>query len=143
MTAPIDDYILNAFVFVTDKATNEFLYTTRLAATDPLNNFVTFSRDTEATDKFTYDTGNGTVAVDVESRAFVLTISRPVPAQAFRVCLLLVNLAIDHTCGACEKGEDQRRGAHPPDYSDIDHPYNPSPFRWRTPIWYPLGCDYV
>ena len=46
------------------------------------------------TSKFTYDTGNGTVTVDVESRALVLTVSRSVLAQAFTVCLLLVNWAL-------------------------------------------------
>ena len=61
LMAQFDDYILNAFVFVIDNATNKSVHITRFAAADPLNNFVTFSRDTETTNKFTYDPGNGTV----------------------------------------------------------------------------------
>jgi len=94
LTAPFDDYILNAFVFVIDKATNESVHITRFAAADPLNNFVTFSRDTETTNKFTYETGNGTVTVDVESRALLVTISRSVLARSFTMCMLLVNWAL-------------------------------------------------
>lgn len=94
LTAPFDDYILNAFVFVIDKATNESVHITRFAAADPLNNFVTFSRDTETTNKFAYDPGNGTVTMDVESRALVLTISRSVLARTFTICMQLVNWAL-------------------------------------------------
>ena len=94
MAAPFDDYVLNAFVFVIDKATNKSVHITWFAAADPLNNFVTFSRDAETTNKFTYETGNGTVTVDVESRALVVTISRSVLARSFTMCMLLVNWAL-------------------------------------------------
>ena len=94
LTAPFDDYIMNAFVFVIDKATNTSVHITRFTAADPLNNFVTFARDTETTNKFTYETGNGTVTVDVESRALVVTVSRSVLAQAFTMCMMLVNWAL-------------------------------------------------
>lgn len=94
LAAPFDDYVLNAFVFVIDKATNQSMHIIRFAAADPLSNFVTFSRDTETTNRFVYDPGNGTVMVDVESRALTLAISRSILAQAFTMCMLLVNWAL-------------------------------------------------
>ena len=94
LTAPFDDYILNAFVFVIDKATNKSVYITRFAAADPLNNFVTFSRDVETTNKFAYETANGTVIVDIESRAVVVTISRSTLSRSFTMCMLLMNWAL-------------------------------------------------
>lgn len=94
LTAPFDDYILNAFVFAIDKATNESVHITRFATADPLNNFVTFSRDTETTNEFTYETGNGTVTIQAESRALEVRIHRSILAQAFTMCMLLVNWAL-------------------------------------------------
>lgn len=94
LTAPFDDYVLNAFVFVIDKATNESVHITRFAAADPLNNFITFSRDTDTVNEFTYETGNGTVTVQVESRALEIRVHRSVLAQAFTMCMLLVNWAL-------------------------------------------------
>ena len=80
LTVPFDVYLLNAFVFVLDQATNEPVHITRFAAADPLSNFVTFSRDTETVNKFTYDTGHGTVIAQVESRALDLRVHRSVLA---------------------------------------------------------------
>ena len=94
LTAPFDSYILNAFVFVIDKATNRPVHITRFAAADPLNNFVTFSRDTETTNRFADYSRNETFTGEVESRALVLTIRRSILAQAFTMCMLLVNWAL-------------------------------------------------
>ena len=94
LTAPFDDHVLNAFVFVIDKVTNESVHITRFTTADPLNNFVTFSRDTETVNDFTYETGNGTVTIQVESRALEVRVHRSILAQAFTMCMLLVNWAL-------------------------------------------------
>ena len=94
LTAPFDDYVLNAFAFAIDKATNESVHITRFTAADPLNNFITFARDTETVNEFTYETGNGEVTIQVESRALEVRVHRSVLAQAFTMCMLLVNWAL-------------------------------------------------
>ena len=94
LTAPFDDYVLNAFAFAIDKATNESVHITRFTAADPLNNFITFARDTDTVNEFTYETGNGEVTIQVESRALEVRVHRSVLAQAFTMCMLLVNWAL-------------------------------------------------
>ena len=88
LAGPSEDYTLNALVFAIDKATNESVHITRLIHSTALSRFRVIRRRQEA---HTYDTGNGTTTVDVESRASVLTISRSDLARAFKMCLLLVN----------------------------------------------------
>ena len=63
VAAPFDDYVLNAVIFVVGKATNESVHITRFATADPLNNFVTVSRDTETVKELTYAIENGTVTI--------------------------------------------------------------------------------
>jgi len=94
LAAPFDTYILNAFVFVIDTATNRSVPIIKFAAADPLNNFVTHFTDSPTTNKFTYDAGAGPVTVDVESRALELDIRRSVLSRAFTMCLWIVNWAL-------------------------------------------------
>ena len=94
LAAPFDTYILNAFVFVIDPATNRSVPIIRFGAADPLNNFVTFFTDSPTTSKFTYHGGEGPVTVDVESRALELDIRRSVLSRAFTMCLWIVNWAL-------------------------------------------------
>ena len=49
---------------------------------------------TRRLNEFTYDTGHGTVTAQVESRALDLRVHRSVLAQAFTMCMLLVNWAL-------------------------------------------------
>ena len=94
LAAPFDDYVLNAFAFAIDKATNESVRITRFTTADPLNNFVTVSRDTETVNEFTYETENGAVTIQAESRALEVRIHRSILAQAFTMSMLLVNWAL-------------------------------------------------
>ena len=97
--APFDDYRINAFAFAIDKATNKSVHITRFTTADPLNNFVTFSHDMETVSDFAYETGNGTaVTIQAESRAMEVVVYRSILAQAFTMCMLLVNWAL--TIGA-------------------------------------------
>ena len=92
--APLDTYVLNAFVFVIDIFTNRSVLIIRFAAADPLNNFVTHSIDSPTTSKFTYDAGEGPVAIEVESRALEFDIRRSVLSRAFTMCMWIVNWAL-------------------------------------------------
>lgn len=94
LIAPFDDYVLNAFVFAIDKATNESVHITRFTTADPLNNFVTVSLDTETVNEFTYETGSGVMTIQAESRALEVRIHRSILAQAFTMSMLLVNWAL-------------------------------------------------
>ena len=95
LIAPFDDYLINAFAFVIDKATNQSVHITRFSTADPLNNFVTFAHDMDTVNEFTYDTGNGTtVTIQAESRALEVVVHRSILAQAFTMCMLLVNWAL-------------------------------------------------
>jgi len=94
LAAPFDNYVLNAFVFVIDKATNQSVHITRFTTADPLNNFVTVSIDTETVNEFIYETENGTVTIQAESRALEVRIYRSILAQAFTMSMLLVNWAL-------------------------------------------------
>lgn len=92
--APFDTYVMDAFVFVIDTATNQSVPMTKFAVADPLNNFVTQSVDSPTTSKFTYDAGQGPITIDVESRALELNITRGVLSRAFAMCMWIVNWAL-------------------------------------------------
>jgi len=95
LIAPFDDYMINAFAFVIDKATNKSVHITRLSTAGPLENFVTFARDVDTVNEFTYETGNGTtVTTQAESRALEIIVYRSILARAFTMCMLLVNWAL-------------------------------------------------
>ena len=95
LIAPFDDYLINAFAFVIDKATNQSVHITRFSTADPLNNFVTLAHDMDTVNAFTYETGNGTsVTIQAESRALEVVVHRSILAQAFTMCMLLVNWAL-------------------------------------------------
>jgi len=94
LAAPFDRYVLNAFAFVIDTATNQSVPITKFAIADPLNNFVTYSIDSPTTSKFTYDAGQGPITIDVESRAVELDIRRGVLSKTFTMCMWIVNWAL-------------------------------------------------
>ena len=94
LAAPFDTYVLDALVFVIDTATNRSVPIIKFAAADPLNNFVTRSTDSPTTSKFTYDSGEGPVTIEVESRVLELDIRRSVLSRAFTMCLWIVNWAL-------------------------------------------------
>lgn len=94
LAAPFDTYVLNAFAFVIDTATNQSVPITKFGVADPLINFVTHSVDSPTTNKFTYDAGQGPITIDVESRALELDIRRGVLSRTFTVCMWIVNWAL-------------------------------------------------
>ena len=80
-------------MFAIGKVTNESVHITRFTTADPLNNFVTFSCDTEIVDDFTYETPVP-VTIQVESCALEVRVHRSILAQAFTMYMLLVNWAL-------------------------------------------------
>ncbi|KAF9644675.1 hypothetical protein BDM02DRAFT_3190381 [Thelephora ganbajun] len=94
LTAPFDRYVLSAFVFVIDTATNQSVSITRFASADPLNHFITHFTDAPTTNKFTYDAGRGPATVDVESRALELDVRRSLRSRGFTMCMWVINWAL-------------------------------------------------
>ena len=95
-TVPFDVYALTAFAFVIEKATNRSLPIIMFAAGDGPDNFVLSSHEwwQKANNSWTYDFGAGSTTVVVESSMIDITIKRSQLAQAFTVCLLLINAAL-------------------------------------------------
>ena len=58
---------------------------------DVLGDFVIHSHDAPDTSEFTYDSGNGLVTTEVESRVLRVEITQSAIAKAIAVCLFLVN----------------------------------------------------
>lgn len=94
LAAPFDIYVMDAFAFVIDTATNQSVPITKFAVADPLNNFVTHTVDSPTASKFTYDAGQGPVTIDVESRALELKITRGVLSRTFTMSMWIVNWAL-------------------------------------------------
>ena len=75
-------------------STNKSVPITRFAVGDPVDNFITSSVDMETKSNYTYDSGTGATTVVVESRALEVRVRRSMLAQAFMLCMLLVNWAL-------------------------------------------------
>ena len=58
---------------------------------DTVGDFVVRSHDMAATSELTYDSGNGLVTTEVESRVLRGEIMQSAIAKAFAICLVLVN----------------------------------------------------
>jgi len=93
-TVPFDAYILDAFVFAIDKTTNKSVPIVTFAAGDGPDNFVLSSIAFQTKNAWTYDSGAGPTTIVVESSMIEVTVKRSQLAQAFTVCLLLINAAL-------------------------------------------------
>jgi len=92
--APFDTYALTATVFVIEKATNSSAPIIAFAVGEGSNNFVVSSNSRPTRSSYTYNPGTGPATVEVQSSAMYITVRRSQLAQAFTVCLLLINLAL-------------------------------------------------
>ena len=84
-------YNFNAFVFAIDPATNHSVHIAMFGVLDTIDDFVVRSQDTAYTSNFTYDSGNGLVTTEVESRVLRGEITQSAIAKAIAICLFLVN----------------------------------------------------
>jgi len=84
-------YAFNAFVFAIDPTTNHSVHIAMFGVLDTIGDFVIRSHDAAYASQFTYDSGNGLVTTEVESRLLRGKITQSVIAKAFAVCSFLVN----------------------------------------------------
>jgi len=92
--APFDTYDLTVTMFVIEKATNRSVPIIAFAAGEGPKNFVVSSNNSRTLSNYTYDSGTGPTTVEVESSVITIAVKRSKLAQAFTVCLLLINSAL-------------------------------------------------
>jgi len=90
LRVPFDHYDFSAFAFAVSPATNHSIDITMFAIADTLGDFVLRSQDTPSTNKFTYDSGDGSVTAQVESRLLQVAIEHSAIAKVFAICSSLV-----------------------------------------------------
>jgi len=88
---PFRHYSFNSFAFAIDPTTNNSIPIVMLSVLDALGGFIIRSHDAADMIEFTYDSGNGLVTTEVESRVLRAEITRSAIAKTFTVCLFLVN----------------------------------------------------
>ena len=88
---PFHQFSFNAFVFAVDPTTNRSVHVAMFGVLDTLGDFVIRSHDVANTSEFTYDSGNGLVTTEVESRLLQVKITQSAIVKAFAICLFLVN----------------------------------------------------
>ena len=93
-TIPFDAYTFTASVFVIEKATNKSVPIITFGAGGGPENVVLSSIEQRTNNAWTYDPGTGPTTVAVESRMIQILMKRTQLAQAFTVCLLLINGAL-------------------------------------------------
>jgi len=92
--APFDAYSLTAIVFVIEKETNKSVPIIAFGAGEGPKNFVVSSKNSRTLSNYTYDSGMGPTTVEVESSVISVAVKRSQLAQAFTVCLMLINSAL-------------------------------------------------
>ena len=93
-TVPFDVYGYVASVFVIENATNKSVPILTFAAGDGPDDVVLSSVEHQTNNAWTYDPGTGPTTVVVESRVIQILMKRSQLAQAFTMCLLLINGAL-------------------------------------------------
>ena len=88
---PFDTYFVGALAFVIEKATNHSVPIVTFAACEGSDNFVISSVETPTTSNYTYDSGTGPTTIEVNSSTIEISARRSQLAQAFTMCLLLIN----------------------------------------------------
>ena len=91
---PFDLYYFAASAFVIDKATNKSVPMFVFAAGNGPENFVVSSTNTSTLSNFTYNSGTGPTTVPVESSVVQMIVKRSQLAQAFTLCMFIVNWAL-------------------------------------------------
>ena len=94
LVIPFEHYSFHASAFAIDPITNGSVKLTTFGIVDTLGDFVIRSYDVADTTKFTYESEDGLVATEVESRVIRVEIERCMIAKAFVICLFLGNWAM-------------------------------------------------
>jgi len=91
LMVPFERYGFHASVFAIDPITNDSVRIATFGILDTLGSFVIRSYDAAGASNFTYESGDGLVTVEVESRVLRAEIERSGIAKAFTVCLFICN----------------------------------------------------
>lgn len=96
---PFDTYILNALMFVIEKATNKSVPIIAFAAGEGPNGYAISSNEEKFRSNYTYNSGTRPTTVELDSHMAHIEVKRSQLARAFMICLLLVNsgLAVGST----------------------------------------------
>ena len=94
LMVPFQHYSFNAFAFAIDPITNYSVRIATFGVLDILGDFVVHSRDVADTNEFTFNSGNGSVTTQVESRLLRVEITQSAVAKAFAICIFLANWAL-------------------------------------------------
>jgi len=91
LMVPFERYGFHASAFAIDPLTNKSVQISMFGIADALNDHIIRSYDTAGTTKFTYESEDGLVTTEVESRVLRAEIERSAIAKAFAICLFLGN----------------------------------------------------
>ena len=94
LVVPFGHYGFHASAFAIDPLTNRSVQIAMFGILDTLGDFVIRSYDAADTTKFTYESEDGVVTTEVESRVLRTEIERSVIAKAFMICLFIGNWAV-------------------------------------------------
>ena len=91
---PFDTFDLTALAFVIERATNRSVPIIAFAAGETPNGFTVSSVKMQTKIEYTYDPGTGPLTVEVDSSLVTISGKRTQFAQAFTMCLLVINWAL-------------------------------------------------
>ena len=91
---PFDDYYVAVNAFVIEKETNKPVPIVAFGACEGADDFFISSVEGQAKINYTYDPGTGPTTMEVDSSVTSLTVKRSHLAQAFTMCLLIINWAL-------------------------------------------------
>jgi len=91
---PFEHYSFHAVAFAINPTTNNSVHISMFGILDILGDFVIRSHDAADTSKFTHESGDGLVSMEVESRVLRGEIEQSVIAKTFAICLFLGNWAM-------------------------------------------------
>ena len=94
LMVPFQHYSFRALAFAIDPTTNRSVHVVMFGVLDILDGFVIRSHDVADRSKFTYDSENGLVTTEVESRLLQGEITQSATSKAFAFCLFLANWAL-------------------------------------------------
>jgi len=93
LVVPFEHYNFHASAFAIDPLTNNSVQIAMVGIIDTLGDYIIRSYDATDTAKFTYESGDGLVTTEVESRVLRAEIERSAIAKAFLICLFIGNWA--------------------------------------------------
>ena len=94
LVVPFEHYGFHASAFAIDPLTNNSVEIAMFGIFDTLSDYIIHSHDAAGTTNFTYESEDGLVTAEVDSRVLRAEIERSAIAKAFVICLFLGNWAV-------------------------------------------------